>query len=527
MLWKHKTLVVMAWVVLGGVGAAIVSRLPNVYRAESLILVDSQKIPQRYVESTVEVSMEEHLATISQQILSATQLEKLIAKFDLYPKLRKTMSPEQVIDKMHSDIEITPEKGWGGARPGAVKTTGAFRISYEGPDPVVVANVVNEISSLFIAGNLSARERRAEGTSEFIESQLQEARKTLEKQEANLSRFKLERMGELPEQEAALIGTLSRLHTELQGNQEAINRAEQNKMMLENTLRLAETAESSVRRAVDQASIPVRPTTSSLRLDPTPAVGAAAPVAVPRSQTLQAQLEALRLRYQEEHPEIRRLKGELEAALKQEALEAAAQPKTPSPLPTVKETPSATAEVRLPATVPPQLIVELSKERERVATTRTQLSSTTKELDARVADRQRILRSIAEYQAKVERLPMREQELAAVTRDYEISKQNYKSLLDKKNSAGMASDMERRQQAEQFTVQDPARIPSTPIKPKRLVLNLGALGVGLVLGLAWALAIELKKNYFLGEWELPPTVKVLGRVPMIVIATPAQSKAAQ
>jgi uncharacterized protein involved in exopolysaccharide biosynthesis len=354
MLWKHKTLVVMAWVVLGGVGAAIVSRLPNVYRAESLILVDSQKIPQRYVESTVEVSMEEHLATISQQILSATQLEKLIAKFDLYPKLRKTKSPEQVIDKMHSDIEITPEKGWGGARPGAVKTTGAFRISYEGPDPVVVANVVNEISSLFIAGNLSARERRAEGTSEFIESQLQEARKTLEKQEANLSRFKLERMGELPEQEAALLGTLSRLHTELQGNQEAINRAEQNKMMLENTLRLAETAESTVRRAVDQASTPVRPSTSSLRLDPTPAVGAAAPVAVPRSQTLQAQLEALRLRYQEEHPEIRRLKGELEAALKQEALEAAAQPKTPSPLPTVKETPSATAEVRLPATVPPQ-----------------------------------------------------------------------------------------------------------------------------------------------------------------------------
>jgi uncharacterized protein involved in exopolysaccharide biosynthesis len=172
------------------------------------------------------------------------------------------------------------------------------------------------------------------------------------------------------------------------------------------------------------------------------------------------------------------------------------------------------------------LIAELSKERERVATTRTQLSSTAKELDARVADRQRILRSIADYQAKVERLPMREQELAAVTRDYEISKQNYKSLLDKKNSAGMASDMERRQQAEQFTVQDPARIPSAPIKPKRLVLNLGALGVGLVLGLVWALGIELKKNYFLGEWELPPNVKVLGRVPMIVIAVPAQPRSA-
>src|SRR5262249_20705893 len=146
MLWKHKALVVIAWIVVSGVGVAVISQLPNVYRAESLILVDSQKIPERYVESTVQVSMEEHLATISQQILSTTQLEKLIEKFDLYPKLRQTKSPEQVIDQMHKDIEITPEKGWGGARPGAVKTTGAFRIAYEGPNPAVVANVVNEIS---------------------------------------------------------------------------------------------------------------------------------------------------------------------------------------------------------------------------------------------------------------------------------------------------------------------------------------------------------------------------------------------
>src|SRR5262249_42697968 len=139
MLWKHKALVVLAWVVVSGLGVAVVSRLPNVYRAESLILVDSQKIPQRYVESTVEVSMEEHVATMSQQILRPTQLEKLIDKFNLYPKLRQTKSPEQVIDQMHKDIEITPEKGWGGARPGAVKTAGAFRIGYEGPNPAVVA----------------------------------------------------------------------------------------------------------------------------------------------------------------------------------------------------------------------------------------------------------------------------------------------------------------------------------------------------------------------------------------------------
>lgn len=514
MLWKHKTVIVAAWIVLALAGLGIVRLLPDVYHAESLILVDSQKIPERFVASTVEVPVEEHLATISQQILSATQLEKLIRKFDLYPKLRKTKPPEQVIEQMRSDIQIVPEKGWGGARPGGNQATGAFRVAYEGPNPVVVAGVVNEISGLFIAGNLREREMRAEGTSQFLESQLEEARKNLEQQEANLSRFKLQRMGELPEQEAALVGTLARLHSELQGTQDAINRAEQNKMMLENTLRLAETAEAAVMRAVEQASAP-RAVAGASRQDTTPATAPPAPPL--RSKELQAQLDAARLRYQEEHPEVRRLKAELEAALQQEEREAALQPKAPAP----RKNAPANAAVISPA-VPFEMSTELNREKARVATTRTQLAFTVKELEARVADRQRTLRSIADYQARVERLPMREQELAAVTRDYEISKANYKSLLDKKMSAAMATDMERRQQAEQFTLQDPARIPSAPIKPKRLVLNIGAVVVGLVLSLAWALGIELRKDQFLGEWELPPHVQILGRVPTIVIGVPAQ-----
>lgn len=523
MIWKHKALALWGWIFLGAVGVVLVSQLPDVYRADSLILVDSQKIPERFVTSTVEVPMEEHLATISQQILSTTQLEKLIDKFNLYPKLRKRFSPEQIIEQMRADVQILPEKGWGARRDGK-PSTGAFRVAYEGPNAVIVAGVVNEISGLFVAENLRARERRAEGTSEFIESQLQEARKSLEKQEANLSRFKMERMGELPEQETALIGTLARLHSELQGNQDSINRAEQNKVMLESTLRLAETAEAAVTRNLEQASKPERPQTVIYsNPDVTERVAHTA-TPVLRSQTLRSQIEGLRLRYHDEHPEIRRLKLELDIAMKQEERELAAAPppepkKSPSTASKAPSVPSAaeTAAATSPAAV--QLLGELNRERGRVAATKTQLAYSQKEMGDRVAERQRILKDIAVYQSKVERLPMREQELASVTRDYEISKTNYKSLLDKKLSAEMASDMEKRQQSEQFTVQDPARIPGAPIKPKRMIFNLGAIGVGLVLSLVWVVGIELKRNTFLGEWELPQNVAVLGRVPTITINT--------
>jgi hypothetical protein len=126
--------------------------------------------------------------------------------------------------------------------------------------------------------------------------------------------------------------------------------------------------------------------------------------------------------------------------------------------------------------------------------------------------------SVAE--GRLSRLPVREQEMAQVTRDYEISKANYRSLLDKKLSAEMSTDMERRQKSERFTVIDPARVPEKPFKPNRpLFWSLG-VAAGLILGIASGVALELRKNVVLGEWELPDGVSVLGRLPYIDMAVP-------
>ena len=126
-----------------------------------------------------------------------------------------------------------------------------------------------------------------------------------------------------------------------------------------------------------------------------------------------------------------------------------------------------------------------------------------------------ILSSIERYQARIEQLPVREQETAALTRDYELSKTNYKSLLDKKLAAGMATDMEKRQQGERFTMLDPPRVPEKPVSPKRpQFIGIGC-ALSLALALAFPIAMETKKNTILGEWELPEGVAVLGRVPHI------------
>jgi hypothetical protein len=145
----------------------------------------------------------------------------------------------------------------------------------------------------------------------------------------------------------------------------------------------------------------------------------------------------------------------------------------------------------------------------------TQLGFTNKEIETRAAEHQRILRDIASNESRINKLPVREQEMAQILRDYEISKENYRSLLEKSNAAEMATDMERREKAERFTMLDPARVPEKPFSPNRPLLTGIGCALSLVLGLALGFGKEYRKNVLLGEWELPNTYIVLSRVPRI------------
>jgi succinoglycan biosynthesis transport protein ExoP len=486
MLWKSKTLIGLIWIFLGLLAGAGVSMIPAVYRAEAVILVDGQKVPERYVASTVNADVQDRLATISQQILATNRLQKIIDTFHLYQRERARLPQEEIIETMRKDTKITLERGWSQDR------TSAFRISYQGRDPATVADVANQIGNLFIEENLRTRENHAEGTSEFMEEQLQQAKKTLTDLEGHVEEYKLSHKGELPEQEGSLAGALSRAQIELQANQDAINRAGQSKALLSSSLSMAESTAKVLER------------TMAVR-NSTPSAGAGGTVA-PNSTALQAELDALRLRYTEEHPDIQRLEKlvvqarQSEKAARQEKASAAAADS------------AAAASLNAPDAVVPDLL----QQRERVAGLRTELGLASRELELRTAERKDIVGKIAAFQTRMDSLPVREQELTALSRDYEIAKANYKSLLDKRLSADMATDLERRQQGERFTMIDPAQPPAKPFSPDRLQWSALACGLSLLIAIVVGMAREMKRNVLLGEWELPPDIAILGRITAIV-----------
>jgi len=511
-VWNHKVLCLAVFLLLSLATMLVVRRLPSVYRAEAAILVESQRIPEKFVSATVNPDLQDRLNILSEQILSYTRLMELIQRYDLYHQERAHLVREEIVEKMRADITIKPERsGTGTGRPGA------FRISYQGSNPNVVAQVTNQVANFFIEENLRQREIEAVGTSQFLESQLAEAKKRLEEQETMLSRYKLQFNGELPQQENALIASTGQAKVQLMGVQDAINRAEQNKAMLEASLSSAQAAEAALTqmlRGPSGADSEARRTVAGL-----PAAQLVVPLPPKESDLLETQLAQLKLRYSEDHPDVRRAKDALERARAAEKKSAISVPK-PSP-------PALSGEPRVPAPVPasgpanlaPQAGQVLVGSRERVDSLKLQISAADHEIESLNKERQTIMRELNSMQTRIEKLPVREQQLAAVTRDYETTKAAYQSLLDKKLSADVAADMEKRQKAERFVMLESARVPELPVKPKRLVLDAGGCIFALAIGIALAIALEFRKGVLMGEWELPSNVEILGRVPKITMAT--------
>lgn len=456
-------LVLIVFVAVTGSTVVVTTRLADVFTSYTTILVDPQKVPENYVKPTVTGDVRNRLGTLSQQILSATRLQKIIDSLNLYPEERKTLVREDVITKMRKDIDVSMVSG------GGSQDLQAFRITYSGRDPRLVAQVTNQLASLFIEENLKAREQQATGTTEFLTNQLDEARKDLEAQEAKLRDFKLKHIGEMPEQQTADLQVLGQLQSQVQIESEALSRAEQQKSYLQSMM--AQDAPVVDLDGEDQAN-----TEQSH-------AGTKGPAGVVRSplEADRTRLAALLARgYTEQHPDVRKLKAQIaqEEASTAESKSAVA----PAPEPQAPQE----ASVRKPAArtrpVVPMHYVNPVLE--------SQMKSVESEIAKHQQELERLHKLVAGYQAKLEAIPVREQEIADLVRDHEISKAHYTQLLGNQLSAETASQLEIRQKGEKFTVLDPAQAAERPSSPNRLLLNCGGSIAGLVLGLVLTLMTE-------------------------------------
>ena len=500
-LWKRGLLIIVCWLLISIAGAVVIYSMPAIYQAKTIILIERQRIPERYVVSTVNEDLSNRLNRISQQILSYEPLLRLIEEFNLYEDLSGRLVQEDIVQKMQRNIHVSLIEGW------TQTSAPAFQIVFEGEDPNVVAQVTNRLATLFIDENLRTRSSQAQGTTEFLTNQLEEFRQEVERQESLMSDYRMRNNGELPEQRSVLIAELSRMEREAQAAQEEIQRGHQNRMMYEASINSAKgTLEMLERMANEQAR------GATVRSDGT----IASPVD-PLLQDLQRaedDLYRLQSRYSENHPDVRRAK-EIVASIKRLVEQTPQAPPAPPAEGAPPPSEAVSGETTLSMLVDGGFAQSIVRERERIQNLQAQIELADQQIKTAEARRAAVLARMGMTDSRLGRMPLHEQELAKVNRDYEISMENYRSLLEKRIEAELASEMEIRQKAEKFSVLDAARLPERPIRPDRALLLAITLGAGLLAGCVIGFGAELRNNVLLGEWELPPGVALLGQVPFI------------
>ncbi len=197
---RHRWLLMLPFVTIC-IGTVLYSRiLPDIYRASISVLVEAPKVPESYVPSTVSTRVQERLRTIRQQIKSRTRLEQVARELHLISNALEGRALDDYLTKMGDSIEVTVQ-GAG---------NDIFIVSYEGRDPHTLMIVANRLVSLFIEDNLKMRAQYAEGTTEFLESELQRVRTLLQTQEKTVAEYKQRYTGELPAQQDANQRTLDR-----------------------------------------------------------------------------------------------------------------------------------------------------------------------------------------------------------------------------------------------------------------------------------------------------------------------------
>lgn len=434
---------------LGGMAYALIA--PKVFEAQTLILVQPQKVPEDYVRAIVSTSVEDRLKTITQQVTSRTNLEKIIEEYNLYDEQNLNSNMDLLIAGIRKRISIDVSRG---GRRG--DEASAFAISFRGRDPNKVMQVTNALASNFIEENLKIRESQAIGTSSFLSDELASVELRLKKKEAELKQYRERYMGGLPEQLQTNLSILERLQNQLEQQTNSLRDAENRKVLVDS--QIAEARKGA----------------------PVTTVGTGQQGEVRDLPSLKNELASLQAKYTENHPDIVRLKGMIERLEEKQQGEGSSM----SPL-------------RVDQILLRQrqdLQVEVAGLKEEVLKTQSQ---------------------IRWYETKVEDTPKREQELLTQNRDYQNLKDLYDSLLNRKLEAEIAVSLERKQKGEQFRILDPAKIPQVPIKPDLRMIALLTLALGLGIGGGCAFLIETLDTSYKSpeEAEMELNLPVLAIMP--------------
>jgi len=465
-------IIVLPAIVFAVGGYTVSLFLASRYTSETVVLVEEPAVPESLVKPVIGGDVNQRLATMQEQILSRTRLQQIIEKFGLYKEEGGRLSTEDMVARLRKSITVSAVRPMAETRASGLP---GFTVSVVASQAYTAQQICTEITSFFMQQNVLIRERRAEDTTQFLTKQLNESKRKLDEQDAKLADFQRRYMGELPDQMQTNFNLLTGLTSQLEATSQALNRAQQDKMFVQNQL--------------DQQPLAQSPQTAvSAPADPD--------VLQKQLEGLQSRLAALQPQYTDAHPDVRRLKKDIAQLQRKIEEESARRSQSPA--------------VEKDAVV---------AETPRVQQLRGQLYQINRTIQEKTAEQSRVQQEISKLQSKLQLTPAIAQEYKALTRDYQTALTIYNDLLKKQSDSEMATDLERRQQGEQFRVLDPPSLPQRPTYPNRRFFGLAGFAGGLAFGLTIVVALEAQDTTFRTERDVERILKLpaLAMIPLLTM----------
>lgn len=407
-------------------GIALALLLPATFRSSAVIAVQAPSVTPDLVSGRSVLDREERLRALSQQLRSPAVLERVVRDENLAAE----QPLEEVMQEMVARINVEIPKPI--ARTEGNPELNAFEIVYRDRTANLARRVANRLAHVFVDEHSRSREVQAEGTAEFIGAQLRASQERINQLETRLRTLKQQHMGKLPEQALANLQTLAGVRQQLESTSNAL-RSEQDRL-------------SYIERQLQ-----------SMRQGLYSATGISGLGATPQQRVvaLTRKLAEARSMYTDKHPEIQLLEEELKTAR---------------------------AEVAAAGQQPEGSRQELLAGDPAFQQLRGEQNLTQLRVRALQRAESQLRADIARYQRNVDAMPMVEQEMASVEREYEFERENYKNLSERHATAQVQEQIARTRGGERFSVLNAAYLPEGPESPKRGRILLIALALGLALG---------------------------------------------
>jgi len=449
--------VAISWTI-AVIGWAVVMRLPNQYEASARVYVDTQSILKPLLSGMTSLpNLDQQVVFMRRTLISRPNVERLMRMVDLDVKAKDTKEHEKMVDELISQIKIA-----------GTERDDIYTITYNSDNPKLGKDVVQSLLTIFVEGSFSGKKQDSEKAVQFIDDQIKSYEEKLTAAENSLKEFKIRNMGLLPRDGGGDFSSqLSQATDQL--SQARLELAE------------AEQARNAIRRQI--SGEPAKPGETVTDIPMTD------PELEGRIATVQKALDGLRLQYTEQHPDIVANRRLLDQLLAQKA-DLAKQKKRSAD-------PGAGYSPMLQ-----QLNVSLSQAEAHVASMRTRVD----EYAARVA----------RLRTQSGQVPEVEAQLAQLNRDYQVNKENYQKLLERRESARLSGDLSSATDMLTFRVIDPPTVPTQPTGPNRLRLFSLVFAGALVAGIAVAFLMSQLRPTFLSQATLREVtgLPVLGSISM-------------